>query len=139
MLDIPYRILRRVHICCGVLVALVAVIHMASTWTLYDGWSSDALWFFGTGLSLFQLATLNLSHIGFEPCRMPTTRLVRISNWVYVLFAIAACVAVRELHAYVLTVILLIQAIVARWTLPGLAHCHDVNEDADEEHHDAHA
>ena len=80
-------------------------------------------------LSLLLLSTLNLSHIGIEPCRMPTTKLVRIANWVFALFAVAVCTAVREPHAYALAGLLTIQAAMSHWTLPGPA---SASGDADE-------
>ena len=72
-------------------------------------------------LALLLLAALNLSHIGVEPCRMPTTRLVRIANWCFAAFGIAAVVAVPEPQAFLVAAALIAQAIACRWTLPGPA------------------
>lgn len=119
MTNSPYYRIRATHIASSVVIAFISVVHCALTWVQYPGWSPEAVWFFGTGLSLFLVAALNLSHIGIEPCRMPTTKLVRITNWVYVVFAVAACVAVPQIQAFVLTASLLVQASMGHWTLPG--------------------
>ena len=54
-----------------------------------------------------------------EPCRQPTTRLVRAANWVFLLFGIGATYAVPEPPAFVLLVGTSAQAVASRWTLPG--------------------
>ena len=110
---------RRIHLfACGVL-ALIALIHSALTFVLYRDWSPDSVWFLGTGLGLLLLAALNWTHIGIDPCRMPTTRLVRVANWVFVLFGIGAVIAVPEAQAFAVQAALVGQAVAARWTLPG--------------------
>ena len=110
---------RRVHLAASWLLVVLGLIHAAMTVILYSGWSADSVWFLGTGLGLLLLAALNLSHIGVEPCRLPTTRLVHLSNGVFAVFGIAAVVAVPEPQALVVLMALLGQAIAARWTLPG--------------------
>lgn len=119
MPDRAYAILRACHLAASALVALIAIVHMAVTWPSYGSWSSDSLWFLGTGLGLLLLAVLNLSHIGIEPCRERGTRLVRISNWAYAVFGLAAVTAVPEPQAYLALAALSVQAIVSHWTLPG--------------------
>lgn len=121
MPDGLYPLLRIVHLLASGLLALIALAHSALTWRFYGAWSADAVWFLGTGLGLLLLALLNLSHIGIEPCRQPTTRLVRAANWGFTLFGIGAVLAVPEPQAYAVLVALGAQAIVAHWTLPGPA------------------
>lgn len=116
-----YSRLRIVHRLASGLLALIALTHAGLTWRFYDAWSPDAVWFLGTGLGLLLLALLNLSHIGVEPCRQPTTRLVRATNWGFAVFGVAAILAVPEPQAYAVAAALGIQAIVCRWTLPGPA------------------
>jgi hypothetical protein len=112
---------RRLHIAASAVVALVAIVHAALTFTLPGGWGPTSVWFFGAGLGLLLLATLNLAHIGLGPCRMPTTKLVRMANWAYVAFAIAALVGVPEPQAWLIAAVLTLQAISSRQTLPGPA------------------
>ncbi len=119
MTDQFYARARILHIAASMGAALIALAHSLLTWYFYATWAPEAVWFLGTGLGLLLLAALNLSHIGLEPCHMPTTRLVRLANWVFLAFAIAASVAVPEPQAYLLTLLVLVQAIVSRWTLPG--------------------
>ena len=70
-------------------------------------------------LGLLLLAVLNLSHIGIEPCRRSTARLVRAANWIFAAFGCAAVIAVPEPQAFVAGTMLVVQAIVSGWTLPG--------------------
>ena len=121
MTDSLYARLRIVHLLASGLLALIALTHAGLTWRFYQTWSTDAVWFLGTGLGLLLLALLNLSHIGVEACRQPTTRLVRAANWAFALFGLAAILAVPELQAYAVALALGTQAVVCRWTLPGPA------------------
>ena len=89
------------------------------TWFLYATWTPNAVWFLGTGLAMLLVGALNPSHIGVEPCEMPTTRLVRAANWTFAAFGIAAVWAVPEPQAFAVAGCLCIQAIASRWTLPG--------------------
>lgn len=114
-----YTHLRRVHLLASGLVGLVALAHSALTFVLYHQWTAEPVWFLGTGLGLLLVATLNLSHIGVEPCHSPTAKLVRWGNWLFAVFGISATVAVPEPQAYVMLGALIIQAVVAHWTLPG--------------------
>ena len=114
-----YVLGRRVHLLASGLLAVIALLHSALTFVLYRGWSPESVWFLGTGLGLVLLAALNWTHIGLEPCRMPTARLVQVANWVFVLFGIGAVIAVSEVQAFVVLTVLAGQAVAARWTLPG--------------------
>jgi len=98
---------------------LLAIVHSILTFRLYSPWSADAVWFLGTGLGLLLLAVLNLTHIGIEPCRQPTAKLVRWSNWLFTVFGVSAVIAVPEPQAYVILAGLFAQAIAAMSTLPG--------------------
>jgi hypothetical protein len=110
---------RRVHRGASLVLALIAVVHSALTFRFYDTWSPNAVWFLGTGLGLLLLAVTNLAHVGIEPCRMPTTPLVRAANWLFVVFGFGALVAVREPQAAVIVLALLTQAVSAHRTLPS--------------------
>jgi hypothetical protein len=114
-----YSAWRRMHVAASSVLALIAVVHCAMTLSLYSAWTADAVWFLGTGLALLLVGSLNLSHIGVEPCRMPTTRLVRAANWVFLAFGIAATWPIPEPQAFVLVGCLAVQAVASRWTLPG--------------------
>lgn len=116
-----YRSWRRVHLGSSALLAVLALAHATFSFVAYASWSADAVWFLGTGLGLLLLSTLNLSHIGVEPCPQPTTRLVRIANWVFLAFGVAAVVAVPMPQAFGVLAGLLGQAIAASRTLPGPA------------------
>ncbi|CAN5166896.1 hypothetical protein BH24GEM2_BH24GEM2_07740 [soil metagenome] len=116
-----YQSWRGVHLGSSGLVALLALAHATFSFFAYASWSADAAWFLGTGLGLLLLSTLNLSHIGVEPCQQPTTRLVRIANWVFVAFGVAAVVAVPMPQAFAVLAGLLGQAVAASRTLPGPA------------------
>lgn len=112
---------RWTHLVASGLVTLIALAHLGLTLPLYRGWSADAAWFFGAGLGVLLVGLLNLTHIGIEPCDRPTARFVRITNWVYAAFGLAALVAVPEPQAGVLVAALVTQAVVAQRTLPGPA------------------
>lgn len=113
-----YHNWRRAHLVASYVLGLIALVHIALTWQLYE-WSPDAVWFLGTGMAMLLLAALNLTHVGVEPCHMPTTKLIRISNWIFFGFGIAAAWAVSEPQAYAIVVSLAVQAIAAHTTLPG--------------------
>ena len=117
----PYARFRVVHLAASGLLAIIALAHAGLTGRFYDTWSPEAVWFLGTGLGLLLLALLNLSHIGVEPCRQPTARLVRAANWGFAIFGLGAVLAVPEPQAYAVAGALGIQAIACRWTLPGPA------------------
>lgn len=114
-----YSRLRRTHLIASGAVGVIALAHSALTFVFYGEWGPDAVWFLGTGLGLLLVAALNLTHIGIEPCRSPTAKLVRWANWLFVAFGIAATTAVPEPQALVMLGALSIQAVVAHWTLPG--------------------
>ncbi len=118
-MTLGYAHWRRLHLVASGLLGLIAGIHCGLTFVFYSGWTPDAVWFFGTGLGLLLLSALNFSHIGVEPCRQPTTRLVRAANWIFLLFGIAATIAVPEPQAFVLLLCLGVQAFASRWTIPG--------------------
>ena len=115
------HLIRRVHIGASALLAFIAVAHIALTRPMYGSWTPDAVWFLGTGMGLLPLAALNYSHIGIQPCQMPTTRLVRIANWIYVAFGVSAVWAVPEPQAFAVLACLGTQEVASRWTLPGPA------------------
>ena len=110
---------RRIHLAATGILCLLAAVHSLLTPRLYQAWSSDAVWFLGTGLGLFLLGSLNWSHVGLEPCRQPTARFVRWSNWGFAGFGIAAVFAVPAPQAFVIAGALVVQAVAAHWTLPG--------------------
>ena len=114
-----FTVWRRVHLASSGLLGLIALAHSALTPVFYHQWTPDAVWFLGTGMGLLLLAALNWTHIGVEPCRFPTTRLVRVANWIFVALGVAAIFAVPEPQTYVLVACLVGQAIAARFTLPG--------------------
>ena len=112
---------RALHLVASSVLALLAIVHVGLTWPLYRSWTSDAVWFAGTGLGLFVLAGINLAYIGVEPCRQPTTKAIRIANYVMAAFGVAAFIAVPEPQAGVVLAALLGQAVAAPRTLPGAA------------------
>lgn len=114
-----YLFWRRFHLIASGLLAVIALTHSALTFVFYSGWTPDSVWFLGTGLGLLLLAALNWTHIGIEPCHLPTARLVRLANWVFVLFGVGAVMAVPQPQAFAVLAALLGQAVAARWTLPG--------------------
>ncbi len=113
---------RRAHLVSTVLLCLLATIHSGLTPVLYEAWTPDAVWFLGTGLGLLLLGILNITHVGIEPCQQPTARLVRIANWVFVVFGIGAVLAVPEPQAFAVLLGLAGQAFAGLKTLPGPAH-----------------
>ena len=117
---IRYPIARRIHLAASGLIALIAFVHLGLAVPVYGEWSPDAVWFVGTGMGLLLIAGLNLAHIGVQPCHQPTARFVRAANWVYALFALTTLLAVPEPQAMALVFLLIVQAIVASRTLPGL-------------------
>jgi hypothetical protein len=114
-----YFFWRRVHLGASGLLALLALAHSVLTFVFYSDWSADAVWFLGTGLGLLLLAVLNLTHIGVEPCRQVSARVVRLSNPIFAILGVGAVIAVQEPQAYVVLVGLVGQALAAQWTLPG--------------------
>ena len=86
---------------------------------LYEQWHSDAVWFFGTGLSLIFVSAMNWAHIGLAPCNLPTAPVVRYANTVYALFGLGSAVAVPEPQTFVLVGALMVQAVASRVTLIG--------------------
>ena len=114
-----YRAWRRLHILASSTLVVLALVHVGLTPILVPGWTPDAVWFLGTGLGLLLLGALNLSHVGVEPCRMPTTRLIRAANWLFVAFGLAAVWAIPQPQAWGVLGCLLGQALAARHTLPG--------------------
>jgi hypothetical protein len=116
-----YVFWRHVHRFASGLLVVIALTHSGLTFVLYSGWSPDPVWFLGTGLGLLLLAGMNWVHIGVVPCRLPTVRLVRLANWVFVLFGFGAVIAVPEPQAFTVQAALVGQAVAAGWTLPGSA------------------
>ena len=112
---------RRIHRISSGTVALIALIHCAMTFMIYHEWSSDAVWFLGTGIGLLAIAVMNIAHVGLEPCRLPTAPAVRWLNWLFVGLGLAALYAIREPQALVIVAGLLGQAIASLATLSGPA------------------
>ena len=110
------------HRWSSVLVGLVPLVHCTVTAVLYDGWRPDALWFLGSGMALLLLAAMNLAHVGFGrhgPCRQPTAPVVRWANWVFLVFGVAAPVAISEPQAVLIALGLGGQAAASVRSLPG--------------------
>ena len=116
-----FLIWRRVHLASSGGLGLAAVAHVAYTLVAFGRWSPDAVWFAGAGLGLLLLGALNYSHLGVQPCLQPTTRLVRLANWGFLLFGISAAWAVPEPQAYFIVLCLGGQVVASRSTLPGPA------------------
>lgn len=112
-----YPAWRRVHLVASWTVVVFAIFHAALTPVIYDHWSPDAVWFLGTGLGLLVVGAANLTHIGIEPCRQPTAKMVRWTNYLFGAFGVAAVVAVPEPQAMVLLAGLLAQAAASHSTM----------------------
>ena len=110
---------RWIHRTSSGLVALVSLVHIAVTFVMYDEWSPDAVWFFGTGVGLLSIAVMNIAHVGLEPCRQPTASVLRWLNWVFVVVGAGATYAIREPQALAIVLGLVGQAIASTVTLPG--------------------
>ena len=121
MKSVDYRHWRRLHIAASSLVGLIAIVHSVFTWFAYQSWTANAAWFLGTGLGLLLLSALNLSHIGIEPCRQPTTRLVHAANVAFLIYGVFVMWAVPQPPGIALVIGLTAQAIAGRATLPGAA------------------
>ena len=112
---------RVIHRTASAILGGFAVLHSILTAVLHDSWSPDAVWFLGTGLGLFLLAAANWSHVGIEPCNLPTARVVRWANYVFVAFGIGAVIAVPEPQAFVILGTLVVQAVAGTATLQPVA------------------
>jgi hypothetical protein len=112
---------RRIHRGASVTIAVVALLHVLLTAPLYGEWSADALWFLATGVGLLLLAAINWAHVGLEPCRQPTARVVLWANVVYLLLGVSALVVVPEPQTMPLVAGLAAQAFAGRVTLRGSA------------------
>ena len=121
MTEQGYRRWRVLHLGSSGVLALLAVLHAGLAIPLHGGWTPEAVWFAGTGLGLLVLAGINLAYIGVEPCRQPTTKAVRVANYLMAAFGLAAIIAVPEPQAWVVLAALLGQAAAAPRTLPGPA------------------
>ena len=110
---------RWIHRTSSGLVAFVSLIHIGVTFVMYDDWSPNAVWFFGTGVGLLSIAIMNLAHVGLEPCRQPTAPVLRWLNWVFVFLGASALYAIREPQAFVIVLGLVGQAAAGVITLPG--------------------
>ena len=119
---------RRLHLGASWTVVVLAVIHSVLTPFIYGEWSPDALWFLGTGLGLLVVGAANLAHIGIEPCRQPTARMVRITNYVFAAFGLAAVLAVPEPHAMLIFGCLVLQAVASHWTLPEASREYGIHD-----------
>ena len=110
---------RRLHRASSATIAALALVHAVLTFRLFPTWSSDAVWFIGTGLGLLLLAVLNWAHVGVEPCDMPTAPVVRWANFAFAMFGVAALVALPVPQAFVIAPALVVQAMASLRTLPG--------------------
>ena len=110
---------RWIHLASSALVALVSLVHIGVTFVMYDEWSPDAVWFFGTGVGLLSIAVMNIAHVGLEPCRLPTAPVLRWLNWAFVLLGAGALYAIREPQALAIVLGLVGQATASQATLPG--------------------
>jgi hypothetical protein len=110
---------RRIHRASSYAVGVIALVHIAVTFMMYDAWSPDAVWFLGTGVCLLCMAVMNIAHVGLEPCALPTAPAVRWLNWLLVGLGVAAIVAVPEPQAYAVFAGLVGQAIAGQKTLIG--------------------
>ena len=108
---------RVVHRTASAILGGFAVVHSGLTVLLYDAWSPDAVWFLGTGLGLLLLAAANWSHVGLEPCDLPTAPVIRWANYVFAGFGIGAVIAVPEPQAFVILSTLVVQAVAGTATL----------------------
>ena len=108
---------RLVHRAATRVLAAFAVLHSGLTAVLYESWSPDGVWFLGTGLGLLLLALMNWSHVGLEPCTMPTAPVVRWANFGFVVFGVGAVIAVPEPQAFLILAALVIQAVAGTATL----------------------
>ena len=115
---------RTAHRTASVVLGVMALIHVSVTFILYDQLTPEAVWFFGTGFGLLFLAVMNFAHVGFGPCYMPTAPVVRISNWIFVLFSFLALAAVPEPQAGLIVIALVVQAIAGQRTLKRAATSH---------------
>jgi hypothetical protein len=114
-----YPTWRRLHLFASWAVTAIGLAHCVVTAFAFGAWTDGAVWFLGAGLGVLFVGTLNLAHIGLGPCRMPTTRFVRAVNWVFLVFGVAALLAVPEPQAIALVAALGLQAIASRVTMPG--------------------
>ena len=96
-------------------IVLIALVHCAVTPMMYSRLSPGAVWFFGSGLGLLLLGVLNWTHVGVEPCSMPTAPVVRWANVVFLLFGFAVVAAVHQPQALVVVAGLAGQ-VLASWT-----------------------
>jgi len=110
---------RRVHLLASWLVVGVGLAHCLVTAFAFRAWSPNAAWFLGAGLGVLLVGLLNLVHVGHSPCRMPTTRFVRLVNVAFAVFGVAVMFAVPEPQAVVLVVALGAQVQAGRITIPG--------------------
>ena len=113
---------RPLHRWSSGLVGVVALVHCAMTPVLYDGWHPDALWFLGTGMALLLLSAMNLAHV--RPASsargpLPTAPVLRWANVGFLVFGLAALLAIAEPQALMIVLGLLAQAVASFWTLPG--------------------
>ncbi len=114
-----FMLWRTVHLIAAILLGLLAIVHAGLTFVVFPTWSPDSVWFLGTGLGLLLLAVFNLTHIGIEPCRHRSVRLIRYANWPFLMFGIAAATAIPEPQAFVIVACLAAQAVAGLVTLPG--------------------
>ena len=88
----------RIHQVSSALVILVALVHTGLTPFLYSGWSSNAVWFAGTGLALLLLGGANIA-ARKDHAAGASRAFCRAANFGFLAFAV---VAVPEPPAFLL-------------------------------------
>ena len=91
----------RIHQVSSALVTLVALVHTGLTPFLYSGWSSNAVWFAGTGLALLLLGGANIA-ARKDHAAGASREFCRAANFGFLAFAVVAVVAVPEPQAFLL-------------------------------------
>ena len=78
---------------------MLGIIHSALTPVFYKSFSTDALWFFGTGLALVFLSLLNIA-----ASRLLVSWLLKmtlIANFIGTIFSVAMVLVLRAPQAYI--------------------------------------
>ena len=114
---VSFRQWRVVHRIATAVLGILAALHSSLTIVLYRDWSPDSVWFLGTGLGLLLLAAVNWTHVGIEPCELPTAPVVRFANFTFAVFGVGAVLAVPEPQAYLMLAALVAQALAGTATL----------------------
>lgn len=84
------RLLTRSYAVLAWLVALLASLHMATTWRLTSASAFTRVWFFGAGIAMAQAAALNLLHRTYGRSAVSLAWVTRGFNAVMLVFATIA-------------------------------------------------